>query len=124
MENNYIERKERVGIKLIVAGIFTLLLPYFGVPILLYKYFMGRNRTSKKGYNYEYETEVVRDKRFKGGYREQLGNQKKVAVSQEMSGYEQENYDKKIKGYLYIAIGVTAFYILLLATGSLGELLK
>lgn len=124
MSNNYIEKKENVGLKLVIASIFTFIFPYFGIPILLFKYFMGRNKTSKKSYKYEYDTEIVRDKRFKGGYREQLGNQKKVAISQEMSGYEQENYDKKIKGYLYIALGFSAFWILMFIIAGIAELFE
>lgn len=122
MSNNYVEKKEKTTFKLIIASIFTFLFPYIGIPVLFYKYFSGRNKTFKKSYVTEYETEMVRDNRFKGGLREQIGDARKVAISQKMSGYEQENYDKKIKGYLYIAIGFSAFWILVLIFDATSKL--
>lgn len=104
-------KKENVGLKLVIASIFTFIFPYFGIPILLFKYFMGRNKTSKRSYQYEYDTEIVRDKRFKGGYREQLGNQKKLLFRKKCRDMNKKITIKKIKGYLYIALGFSAFWI-------------
>ncbi|HYD91961.1 MAG TPA: hypothetical protein VEA37_10805 [Flavobacterium sp.] len=104
--------KEYVIIKIIGAAIFSLLLPFVGGLVTIYRgYYNAFIKSHKSYYRIEKEAVFVSDKRYKTGTR--LDGYKNVKVIFKGELDKPKSQSNKIKGILYILTGLffVAFYI-------------
>lgn len=110
---NLTEEKEYIWVKLFLAFIISVLLPFLGGLIIIYRGYVNYNHKLIKMYKTESQSVFVSDRRYKSGQRYEGTEQVKIPVKVKINAKQKQR--KKIKSYGYFIIGSISIIIYFLA---------